>query len=112
MPNYIPAGNYSKLQSDGFDINPNNYLNIVFMNDYNATKFEDKNENDQKNSSKAWIICLYVVIAILIIGGIITTICILRRKRNNKSTNEVDLSNNKGMGDISSNAITQVNIKQ
>ena len=117
VPNYIPAGNYSKLQSDGFDINPNNNLNIVFMNDYNASKFEENNENvpikrESSSSSKAWIICLCVVIAILIIAGIITTIYILRRKRNNKSTNEVDLSNNKGMGDISSNAITQVNIKQ
>ena len=97
MPDYIPAGTYSKLQSEGFDISPNCKINIVFMNDYNASKFNNNAENipeKRKSSSnyKAWLIWLIIVIAIalLIIAGIIIIICILRRKGKKKYINEAN----------------------
>ena len=99
FPDYIPAGTYSKLQSEGFDISPNSKLNIVFMNDYNVSKFDNNNENKRlknksSSSSKVWLVCLIVVIFLLIIVGIVITICILRRKGKNKYINEVNINNN------------------
>ena len=102
MPDYIPAGTYSKLQSEGFDISPNCKINIVFMNDYNASKFNNNDENIQEkrkssSSYKAWLIwlILVIVIALLIIAGIIIIICILRRKGKNKYINEANIKINK-----------------
>ena len=94
LPDYIPAGNYSKQQSEGFDINPSNKLNIVFMNDYNVSKFDKNGDNSDNgddgeyvpikkksnSSSKTWIIWLCIVIGIVIIDGIIITICIIKKK--------------------------------
>ena len=100
MPDYIPAGTYSKLQSEGFDLSPNSKLNIVFMNDYNASNLDNNVVNipeKRKSSSKAWLIWLIlaIFIALLIIVGIIIAIWILRKKRNNKYINEVNIKNNK-----------------
>ena len=38
LPNFIPAGTYSKLNSDGFDVNPNNKINIEFPYDFNKSE--------------------------------------------------------------------------
>ena len=117
MPDYIPAGTYSKLQSEGFDLSPNSKLNIVFMNDYNASLFDNNIENmplkiKSSSSSKAWLVWLIVIIILLIIVGIVITIFILKRKGKNKNTIEVNISNNndKEKVDQASNVISHDNI--
>ena len=96
LPNYIPAGNYSKIHSEGFDVNPNIKLNIVFKNDYKANILDENSSSKKKSSSKAWIIWLCIVLAILIGAGIIIIIiCIIRKKRNIENTHEIKIENNK-----------------
>ena len=117
LPDYIPARTYSKLQSEGFDISPNSKLNIVFMNDYNVSKFDNNNDNiplkiKSSSSSKAWLIWLIVAIVLLIIVGIVIIICILRRKEKNKNNIEVNINNNsKKIVDQTSNVISHDKIE-
>ena len=117
LPDYIPAGTYSKLQSEGFDISPYSKFNIVFTNDYNSSIFYDNEENiplkrKSSSSSKAWLIWLIVVIFLLIIVGIATTIYFLRRKKTIQINKEADINNynSKENADQTSNVISHDNI--
>ena len=37
VPDFIPAGVYNKIESDGFDVLPNSQINIDFTNDFNKS---------------------------------------------------------------------------
>ena len=109
LPNYIPAGTYNQLQSDGFDINPNSKINIIFRNDYNRNSNstlngdeindrdigidgydkEDKDKDEEKNSSssKTWIVWVIAAILLVILFGIVICACLANRKKNNYDDN-------------------------
>lgn len=100
-PDYIPAGTYSKLESDGFDIMPNSQINLVFKDDFNRTYSTSGyayTDNTRRSSSKSktWIIWLIAGILLAILVGIIIVACILNRKGNtdeaNNDSNEKDNS--------------------
>ena len=88
LPNYIPAGTYSKLQSDGFDVSPNSKLNIVFDNDYNASNFIGQITSSSSSNSKTWIIWLVLGILLLIVVVIIICACIANSKGSGDNSEE------------------------
>ena len=104
-PDYIPAGTYSKLESDGFDTMPNSQINLVFKDDFNRTYSSTSGgvitDNTRKSSSKSktWIIWLIAGILVAILVGIVIVACILNRKGNSDKSND-DISNN-SKGNIS-----------
>ena len=89
FPDYVPAGTYVKLESDGFDNMPNSKVNLVFKNDFIrsnpiSTKdfpFAEGNYfGSNSSSSKNWKV--WLVIAIVVVVLIIITIiaCTFNRK--------------------------------
>ena len=64
LPDFVPAGEYTKLESKGFDSNPNNMFSLNFPNDFNKSEnFIEKQSrpiyNEEENSiSKSKIIRL------------------------------------------------------
>jgi hypothetical protein len=89
VPDYVPAGNYSKLESDGIDVNPQNSVILVFEKDFNRSEVI-KNNNEITNSgsfssssssssSKKWIIWLIIGLLAVILIGIVIVICICKK---------------------------------
>ena len=115
MPNYVPAGTYTKLQSDGFDVSPNSKLDIVFMEDYNASKFDNPEYIHKKRSSssgsKLWIILLIIGIVLLIVITIVIIFCISKRKGNNKN-NEESTNNDNTKRNFDNNTSSEYNTNQ
>ena len=103
LPNYVPAGTYTKLQSDGFDVNPNSILNINFPNDYNTSRLNSPislpNKTSSSSSSKVWIIWVIAGILLLILIVIVIIACVAKKKgsddENEESSNK-DQDNSKG----------------
>jgi hypothetical protein len=96
FPDYVPAGTYVKLESDGFDNMPNSKVNLVFKNDFIrnnpiSTKdfpFTEGNEFDSdSSSSKNWKI--WLVIALIVIAFVVITIiaCVANRKIGDEDDN-------------------------
>ena len=99
FPDFVPAGTYSKLESDGFDINPYSKINIVFKEDFNRSLggFND----DKKSSSsvsKKWIIWLVVGLILLILIIIIIISYFSNSKKNFGKNNNNSNSNNESKG--------------
>ena len=92
LPNYVPAGTYTKLQSDGFDVSPNSILNINFPNDYNATRLKSPilstNKSSSSSSSKVWIIWVIAGILLLILVVIVIIACIAKKKGGDEESEE------------------------
>ena len=97
LPDYIPAGTYSKLESDGFDVMPSSKVNLVFNNDFNRNSTSsnsnstsyDKVQTPSKSSSKSktWIIWLVLGILVLILLIVIIIVCCLNKKSADVSAN-------------------------
>ena len=126
LPNYIPAGTYNQLQSDGFDINPNSKINIIFRNDYNRNSNstlngdeindrdigidgydkEDKDKDEEKNSSssKTWIVWVIAVILLVILFGIVICACLANRKKNNYDDNNNTYNQENSKSNIQDNS--------
>ena len=97
FPDYIPAGEYTKIKSDGFDVMPNGKINLVFPKDFNrktnSTILEDRDDDDDSSSSKTWIIWLIAGILLLVLIVIVIIACVANRKgRNEESQNNNDSS--------------------
>ena len=85
MPNFVPAGNYTKLECEGIDINPQKSFYLYLREDFNKStssynyNYNNNNtikgigdtEDDEKKSSssgiKEWIIWVIVVVLIVIL---------------------------------------------
>ena len=96
LPNYIPAGTYSKLESDGFDVMPNSKVNLVFNNDFNRNsslnrtsydKLQTISSSSSSSKSKTWIIWLVVGILVFILLLVIFIACCLNKKSADVSAN-------------------------
>ena len=97
FPNFISAGTYTKLESDGFETNPQNSMNLVFDQDFNRTSIspnnnstnnhKDSDDEDDSGKSKTWIVWVVVgILGVFLIGMIITIIC-CRKKDDDSSVN-------------------------
>ena len=92
FPDYVPAGTYSKLESDGFDNMPNSKVNLVFKNDFNrnSNPNSDSNstvdylplykENKSSSSSKKWIVWVIIAILVVVLVVIIIVACFVNKK--------------------------------
>ena len=99
VPDYIPAGTYSKLESDGFDVMPNSRINLVFNDDFNRTKNKEDDIlqiEKSSSSSKTWIIWLIVGILVLILIILVIIICIVKKKASYEDTGEISKVSSKG----------------
>ena len=97
-PDYIPAGNYSKLESDGIEMMPNSSLNLVFQNDFNRTRtiisdFQTQTTGYTKSSSsksKTWIV--WVVLGVILVVLVVTVliVCLVNRRKKGDENNNTD----------------------
>ena len=94
MPDFVPAGTYTKLECDGLDLNPQNTINLELKSDFNKSSNSytyPKNKNsseyydddDEKSSSssgiKEWII--WVIVVVLVIILVVLVIIIMACKK-------------------------------
>ena len=114
LPNFIPAGNYTKLTSDGFDINPNNKINIYFPYDFNKSQnYLSQNggthvygvNNDESSSSKTWVIWLVLGILVVALAVVLIIAFCINKRRNSKN---ISMDNN-GNNDSQTNQINNSN---
>ena len=101
FPDYVPAGTYVKLKSDGFDNMPNSKVNLVFKNDFirdnpissNNFPYAEGNHFGSNSSSssnwKVWLVIILVVVALIIISIIA---CLVNRKVGDKDDTIEDKS--------------------
>ena len=89
FPDYVSAGNYSKIESDGFDVMPNSQINLIFPDDFsrspnsNSTPVRinlSKGDDDSSSSSKKWVIWLIIGILVVILAGIVIVACVVNKK--------------------------------
>ena len=114
-PDFIPAGTYTKLESDGIDPNIQAPVNIYFDNDFNksstpnlggnknnennnSTDFEgrlNKEDDDSSSgSSKDWIIWLIVGILAVVLIAMIIIILVFKKGENEDDSNDIQNVNN------------------
>ena len=103
-PDFIHAGTYSKLESDGLDSNTQAPLNIIFDRDFNRSSkskatgiynqtignddYSDKENKSNSSSSKKWIAWLIVAIIIVIVIAIIITIIVVKKGDNDDDNSD------------------------
>ena len=105
-PNFIPAGNYNKLKSQGIDQSPYSNIGINFENDFYKDSSTPINKIEKSSSSsKTWVIWLVAGILLAVLLGIVLIVCIVSRKKNGAG----DESKN-GNSSVSSNS--QRNIEE
>ena len=108
LPDFIPAGKYTKLKSDGFDVNPNNKINFDFPYDFNKNENYIASENitlmrkEESSKSKTWIV--WVILGILVavlVAVIIIAFCVNKNKHKKESSdgndsraNQIENNNN------------------
>ena len=100
LPNFIPAGTYTKLSSEGFDVNPNNKINLDFPYDFNKSEnYLSKSRNsttyynndEGSSSSKTWIIWVVLGILVAILAAvIIIALCVNKKRKMNADDNNVN----------------------
>ena len=99
FPDFVPAGTYNKLESDGFDVNPNSKINLVLEEDFNKSLDNfDNNQESSSSSSKTWIIWLITGIIILILIIIVIISCFSNYKKSSEETIDNSNSNNESKG--------------
>ena len=97
LPDFMPAGIYTKLKSNGFDINPKSKINIFLQNDFN--RYYSKEENGTSfqpysHSSNSMTLIICIVNGVLAVFMILLIICYCRIKRKRKRNKENDISSN------------------
>jgi len=122
LPDFVPAGTYSKLESAGFDMVPNRNIRLFFQedfnrtlptnNDTNGTKYNKETDtDDSSSSSKTWIIWLVVAILVVILIVVIIIACYVSRNKIDdipRNTNEIEIKKaDKSDYDNSQNTITK-----
>jgi hypothetical protein len=100
LPDFVKAGEYSRLVSNGFDVNPNPKIKISFPYDFNKSENYIRsngtgtidyrnNDDDDSSSSKTWIIWLVLgILVAVLIAVIIIAFCMNRNKNKNKDVND------------------------
>ena len=113
LPDFIPAGTYTKLSSDGFDVNPNNKINIEFPYDFNksenyitsASNGTRYYNTESSSSSKTWIIWVVLGVLVAVLAAVIIIAFCVNKKRNGKN-DESNPNNDSGVNQINnSNAM-------
>ena len=97
-PDYIPAGNYSKLESDGIEMMPNSSLNLVFQNDFNRTRtiisdFQTQTTGYTKSSSsksKTWIVWVVLGVILVVLAVTVLIVCLVNRRKKGDENNNTD----------------------
>ena len=103
FPDYVPAGTYSKLVSDGFDIMPNSKVNLVFKNDFNRNSNSNSTlddfiprfnkKDDSSSSSKKWIVWVIIAILVVVLAVIVVVACVVNKKGGDEENDETSKSN-------------------
>ena len=91
LPDFVPAGTYSKLESDGIDSNPQKPINILFNQDFNRSSPSSYSRDEDldtitpriskssSSSSKSWIIWLIVAILVVILVAVVITVLVSKK---------------------------------
>ena len=90
LPDYIPAGTYTKLKSNGFDINPNSKIIIFFQQDFKRNSSSEINGTmfqPYSHSSKSMTLIIVLINGILFIVMIVLLIIYCKRKNNKEDDN-------------------------
>ena len=120
LPDFVEAGEYSHIVSNGFDVNPNQKINIIFPYDFNKSEnYIKSNSNgtinyrnkDESSSSKTWIVWLVLgILVAILIAIIIIAFCLNRNKSNNKDINDTsEVANNSGANQLDNSNNSQNN---
>ena len=113
FPNFVPAGTYTKLESDGFETSPKNTINLIFDKDFNRSSTSNNNNNnngiignstlnniddddDSSSGSKDWIVWVIVAVLLVFLVGLVITIIACR-----KGSDDDDTSSEKKANDSS-----------
>ena len=108
MPDFVPAGTYTKLECDGLDLNPQNTINLELKSDFNkssnsytypknknSSEYYDDDDDDEKSSSssgiKEWII--WVIVVVLVIILVVLVIIIMACKKTDGEDSSEQKSN-------------------
>ena len=113
-PDFIPAGTYTKLESDGIDPNIQAPVNIYFDRDFNKNSTSNSGENNNyengnstdfdsgiskkeddssSGSSKDWIVWLIVGILAVILIAMIILILVFKKRENEDDSNDIQNAN-------------------
>ena len=108
LPDFIPAGTYTKLSSEGFDVNPNNKINLDFPYDFNKSEnyitsstngTRYYNTDDDSSSSKTWIIWVVLGVLVAVLAAVLIVAFCVNKKRNGKN-DESNPNNDSGANQI------------
>lgn len=109
LPDFVPAGIYTKLTSDGFDINPNNKISVNFPYDFNKSQgyitegdevIDNYRREDSSSSSKTWVIWVILGILVVVLAVVIILAFCCNRKKNMIDANNSNVSNDSGTNEI------------
>ena len=111
LPDFVEAGEYSKIVSNGFDVNPNQKISIIFPYDFNksenyiqgnSTSPSYKEESSSK--SKTWIIWLILGILVAVLIVIVIIAFCMNRKKSKMSNDNSDVNNSNNRIDNSNDS--------
>jgi expansin (peptidoglycan-binding protein) len=114
LPTYVPAGLYTKLESNGFDVNPNKIVEVSVLQDYyrseDAVGGGSGSKGGSSSSSKLWIV--WVILGLLVaIAVVITIVCCFRKKKEDTGNRDDTNSNHSdSKSDVKSNDDNKSNI--
>jgi hypothetical protein len=95
LPDYVQAGTYTKLESDGLDTNPQNKINLILNRDFNRSSSSDiirEDDTTTKSSSsgksKKWVAWVIIITAIIPLVGIVIIILAYGKKNDDEVSSE------------------------
>jgi hypothetical protein len=110
VPDFVPAGAYSKLESDGIDMNPQNSINLIFEKDFNRSEVKNKNKNNDTNEkkssskrSKDWIVWLIVGILAVVLAVLVIVILVCKKSDSNDESSIKKVDDSSAQANQSSN---------
>jgi hypothetical protein len=110
VPDFVPAGAYSKLESDGIDMNPQNSINLIFEKDFNRSEVKNKNKNNDTNEkkssskrSKDWIVWLIVGIVAVVLALLVIVILVCKKSDSNDESSIKKVDDSSAQANQSSN---------